>query len=1662
MTTVDPFDEICRRCGIQRRYQDHSGNLREASEQTLRRLAERLDSSPGTGQRPLILQQERGELGYIRIEQERLPQARLRWEIEAEDGDHLSGDVAMEDGFVSIPCQLPFGDHRLTIRTRSDDAVALSLPVIVAPRRCFLPLALSGAGRLWGISVQLFALRSARNWGIGDFTDLADLIGFAAAAGAATIGLNPLHALFPDHPDWASPYAPSSRHFLNTIYVDPEAMPEFAECVAARGLRDEPAFESRLQQLRAEPLVDYAGVTEVKQEILELLFHHFRQRHLEKSDPFGREFRAFQHRHGQALRDFATFHALQEHLNKSAPHRLSWHDWPEDLRDPGSEAVRAFSRTHVARIEFFEYQQWHAHRQLLFCRERAHQAGMAIGLYRDIAVGVARNSAEAWAAQDYIVDDWSVGAPPDDWNPGGQNWGIPPAHPRLMAESGYADFRAALRANMYAAGAVRIDHILGLMRLFWIPEGAGAADGAYVQYPFRDLIAVIALESWRQRCVVIGEDLGTVPEGLQEQLVAANILSYRLLYFERDAQGRFKKPADWPDLALATVTTHDLPTLPAYWKEVDIALKTRLGIYTDAGAPEREERLRAADRARLMEALHDERLEPDDDGHVPVEAVHRYLARTRSKLVMIQLEDMLGIVKQMNVPGTVDEHPNWRHKLPRTIDEIMTDPHVRQVLGSVAEERVGGAEETLKSPARHDITATPTATYRLQLNKDMTFAQAAELLPYLRALGISHVYASPYLKARPNSPHGYDITDHNSLNPEIGDWETFSAFCAKLQQEGLGQILDFVPNHMGIGHDDNTYWLDVLEWGRNSPFAAFFDINWRPRQTALQDKILLPLLGEQYGHVLERGELKLKFDAASGSFSVWYFDHRFPLHPSTYPLILQRIDALSDFRRGFAAIRPPAEESSSRSAERAIVDGLKQALAEMAQRESLLAGELQAAAEEFNGSPGQPDSFRALHDLLERQVYRLAFWRVAAEEINYRRFFDINELAGIRMERWDVFAATHRLIGRLVGEGRLQGLRLDHIDGLFDPATYLDRLQSFVQRHRDERGGDPDAQSTATSPFYILVEKITARHERLRDSWPVAGTTGYECLNLVNGLFVDSDGEKTLDRAYRQFIDEPIDYDAMLHACKTHIIDTVLSSEIERLSGELDNLSEQHWSTRDYTQDRLRAALREVVAGFPVYRTYINKDGISAEDYRDIDWAVSQAKKTYRGLDPEILDVVHAALTATLSDRHSSYKRQEVLKFAMRFQQYTGPVMAKALEDTLFYRYNRLLSLNEVGGDPRQFGVSDSAFHHLMQERLKLQPHALSTLATHDTKRGADMRARLNVLSEIPGEWNKRLRRWSTLNRFRRQKSDHGRMPTRNDEYMIYQMLLGAWPIELTTTDALSSDEIAAFRERLSNAILKAIREAKQHTSWHNRNEPYEAACLSFLEKIIDVNQRNPFLDDFRPFQARIARLGMMKSLAQLGVSLTIPGVPDIYQGGELWDLSMMDPDNRRAVDFEKRRDALAKVDAAMMRPPPERQIQIRQWLTNWQDGRIKQALTSTVLNLRRREPELFFHGSYEPLNISGEAASRLFGFARRYGDKICVTLCGRLFAGATEDAGDIDARQSPQQSSWAGCSATLPVKQTELVDVTTGASQKIQDGELRIDDAFAHLPIAILVGHER
>ncbi|MFZ2007240.1 MAG: malto-oligosyltrehalose synthase, partial [Stellaceae bacterium] len=642
--------------------------------------------------------------------------------------------------------------------------------------------------------------------------------------------------------------------------------------------------------------------------------------------------------------------------------------------------------------------------------------------------------------------------------------------------------------------------------------------------------------------------------------------------------------------------------------------------------------------------------------------------------------------------------------------------------------------------------APPRATYRLQFHKDFTFRDAAALVPYLAELGVSHIYASPLTEARPGSTHGYDIVNHNRLNPEIGTEEEFQALVAALHEHGMGLVLDIVPNHMGIG-PDNAWWLDVLEWGEASPYARYFDINWDAPRTDLKGRVLLPVLGDQYGAILEQGEITLKFDADAGSFSLWYYEHRFPVSPLCYSTILAAGGApLGPLANNFAALRRARPRGR-----RAAAEALKRELAEAAEDEAIGLA-IKSALAALAGEPGNAMSFRRLNRLLDRQAYRLAYWRVAADEINYRRFFNINDLAGLRIELPELFAETHRLVFDLAERGDIDGLRVDHIDGLFDPAAYADALRKRFPE-----------------PFYLVVEKILARYEALPD-WPIEGTTGYDFINQLLGLFVDPDGEGAMTRLYERLTGRGEDFDAVLLATKRRIMEVNLASEMNVLAARFHRLSLGQWRTRDFTYNALLAALQRVIAAFPVYRTYVSPRGAGSDDRRYIDWAIAQAKKQLRTADTSIYDFLHRVLTGKLPGHP---RPRDVLRVAMQFQQVTGPVMAKAAEDTAFYRYFRLLALNEVGGDPRRFGLSPSGFHHVMRERTRDWPRAMVTTATHDTKRGEDARLRIAMLSEMPRLWGQCVRRWLRFNRSRRSEIDGVTVPDRNVEYLFYQTLVG-------------------------------------------------------------------------------------------------------------------------------------------------------------------------------------------------------------------------------------------------------------------------------------------------
>lgn len=849
---------------------------------------------------------------------------------------------------------------------------------------------------------------------------------------------------------------------------------------------------------------------------------------------------------------------------------------------------------------------------------------------------------------------------------------------------------------------------------------------------------------------------------------------------------------------------------------------------------------------------------------------------------------------------------------------------------------------------------TPLSTYRLQFTPRFRFEDARAIVPYIAALGAGALYASPYLRARPGSEHGYDVVDPNALNPEIGTDAEHAAMIEAAQAAGLVHLLDFVPNHMGIGGSENPWWQDVLEWGEASPYAGYFDIDWNPVRSEMRGKVLVPFLGDYYGRVLERGELVPTFDPGTGSFAIAYFERRFPVATISYGDFL----SLAAERSAGNAWPLRALAAEFGGATHARAGELKAELAGVAGDPAIRAAIDSALA--TYGTRGDGPAIDRLDRLLQKQRYRLAFWRVSADEINYRRFFDVNDLAGVRVEDAEVLAQTHRFVFELIASGRIQGLRIDHVDGLFNPGGYCTLLQ--------------DRAGTLGHPQYLVVEKILARSERLRGDWGIAGTTGYDFMNEVNGLFVDRNAESSFDRIYRRFAGIGGTFEQFAYRAKKDIMRTTLASELEVLAAMLDRLAGTDRRSNDYTYNVLRDALAEVVASFPVYRTYVTSEKLEDEDRKVIEWAVGAARKRSELGDDRVFDFVESVLTVAAPAESVNYDEREVLRFAMKFQQYTSPVMAKAVEDTAFYRYVRLASLNEVGGDPRNFGTSVAAFHRANAGRAAELPHAMLATATHDHKRGEDTRTRIDALSEMPAIWDRALQSWNRLNAGYKTDVDGALAPTENDEYHLYQALLGTWPAEwLAALPPPSARD--AYVARIGAYLEKAVREAKYRTSWTNPDVAYERATLDFARGILGAPAGDDFLGELQALARDCATLGALSSLAQTTLKLTSPGVPDIYQGCEYWDLSLVDPDNRRPVDYRSRARAVAHFAERTARG--EQTQLARELLETWRDGRVKAYVTWHLLHLRRAHSATFLDGRYAPLEVRGERAEHVVAFLR-------------------------------------------------------------------------------------
>jgi (1->4)-alpha-D-glucan 1-alpha-D-glucosylmutase len=945
--------------------------------------------------------------------------------------------------------------------------------------------------------------------------------------------------------------------------------------------------------------------------------------------------------------------------------------------------------------------------------------------------------------------------------------------------------------------------------------------------------------------------------------------------------------------------------------------------------------------------------------------------------------------------------------------------------------------------------AIPIATYRLQFNASFTFDAATAIVDYLDALGVSHCYASNYLKAVPGSTHGYDVADPTSLNPEIGDPAAYDRWVGALRAHGMGHILDLVPNHMGIARSANPWWQDVLENGPSSRYAPVFDIDWHPVKDELENKVLLPILGDSYGAVLERQELQLAY--LEGSFRIRYFEQWLPIAPGTYDrilsldqdLLLNAIGADSDegieFLSISTAIRhlPPRdvhepELVAERDREKSVI---KRRLAALTSRSPAVLAHIEHAVALFNGVTGEPRSFDRLDDLLSAQAYRLAYWRVAAEEINYRRFFDINELAAIRMEDPAVFDLVHAFPFELLRSGAVDGFRIDHVDGLYDPGDYLRRVREG-----------------AGQPFYLVVEKILGIDEEL-PRWPIEGTTGYEFLGMLNGLFVDQRNAASVNLIFERFTRLRTPYREIAYRGKQLVLRVSMASELNVLAHGLNRFSERNRHFRDFTLNSLAYAMREIIACFPVYRTYVDAhEPPSGRDREYIESAVKDAKRRNPGRPRLVFDFVRDLLLKK-ADYIPENEHESHMRFVGKFQQVTSPVTAKGIEDTALYIYNRLASLNEVGGEPDHFGVTSGALHTWLAARAEHWPHGLSATSTHDTKRSEDVRARMNVLSELPGAWKQATSRWARANRRGRSIIDGQSYPSRNEEYLLYQTLVGSWPLE-----PMDAGQEQAYRERIVAYMHKAMREAKVFTSWLSPSERHEDAMAKFIQFALAPD--NPaFREDFLEFERRVARFGIYNSLAQVAIKVGAPGVPDFYQGTEVWDFSLVDPDNRRPVDYERRRTLLRELQRAAD-AGPRRDVAAR-LVENPSDDRMKLFATATALRFRREHEALFREGDYRPLAAEGARREHVFAFARTHGEQHAIVAVPRLVANLVPDA---DVAPLGERV-WGDTLIALP-------DPPAGAYRQAFTGRcvtperhgdqahLRAADVFEDFPIAFLESH--
>ncbi len=921
----------------------------------------------------------------------------------------------------------------------------------------------------------------------------------------------------------------------------------------------------------------------------------------------------------------------------------------------------------------------------------------------------------------------------------------------------------------------------------------------------------------------------------------------------------------------------------------------------------------------------------------------------------------------------------------------------------------------------------PIATYRIQFNLYLGFREVKKIIPYLAELGISDIYASPIFRARKGSLHGYDVVDPNKLNPELGSKEDFEGLVGELKNRGMGWLQDFIPNHMAYNYE-NQMLMDVLENGPASRFSNFFDIEWEHPYKKIRGKLLAPFLGRPYKESLKDGEIQLSYDGSG--LAVNYYDNKFPLLMETYTKVLVRdLNELKmklgknnpDFSKFLNVIKALKNLPSKVKERDTRIKFIKRTLRELYMKNRKVRKLIDKNIKIINGEKGNPKSFGLLDKLLSEQLFRLSFWKLATRGVDYRRFFNINELICLRMEDQDVFDHVHSLIFKLIEDGKVDGLRIDHVDGLYDPAGYLGRMRRKVKR------------------TYTIVEKILNIEEDF-PPWPVQGTTGYDFLNFLNGIFCCSKNKEKFDNICSGFTGLKKSYEDILYDKKKLMIKKHMAGDVDNLVRLLLRISGEIGEGDGITFRYLKRAIVEVMSLFPIYRTYVDRKIFSKADRSYINRALEKAMRKNPSLLREI-NFVKKFLLLNFHDLNEEEK-DKCVHFVMRFQQFTGPLMAKGFEDTFLYIYNRLLSLNEVGGSPDRFGIALEEFYNFNKRRAKIWPHSLNATSTHDTKRGEDVRARINVLSEMPLEWGKNLKRWNNINKRKKKNVNGIEVPDKNDEYFLYQTLVGAFPF--------NEKEYPAFLDRIKNYLIKSAREAKVHTAWLEPNAGYENALISFVEGILGPSEKNQFLTEFLSFQKKIAHYGMLNSLSQTLIKITSPGVPDFYQGTELWDLSLVDPDNRRPVDFERRRsfllDSKRKAGADVL-------SLVDDLLSTGGDGRIKLFLIYKTLNARKENLETFQKGSYIPVKIGGKFKNHVIAFARNHKQGWAITIAPRFLSALVKE-GEYPIGRRVWRNTYIFVPEGAP---TSWRDAITGQFIKAKKA-LPIGEILKHSPVSLLI----